>query len=44
MADEISSRPLRVSIESVILVVRGEKVLLDSDLAAIYGVATGALN
>jgi hypothetical protein len=44
MAAEVSPKQLRVSIESVILVVRGEKVLLDSDLAAIYGVATGALN
>ncbi len=44
MADEVSPRQLRVSIESVIFVVRGEKVLLDSDLAAIYGVTTGALN
>ncbi|HXE41960.1 MAG TPA: ORF6N domain-containing protein [Candidatus Baltobacteraceae bacterium] len=31
-------------IERAILLIRGEKVMLDSDLAAIYGVETGALN
>jgi hypothetical protein len=31
-------------IERVILVLRGHKVLLDKDLAALYGVATGNLN
>ena len=31
-------------IESAVLVLRGEKVLLDADLAAMYGVTTGALN
>ena len=31
-------------IERAILLVRGEKVMLDADLAAIYGVETGALN
>ena len=31
-------------IESAILTVRGEKVLLDSDLARLYGVETKALN
>ena len=31
-------------IERSILLIRGEKVMLDSDLAAIYGVETGALN
>ena len=31
-------------LESLILTVRGQKVLLDSDLAAIYGVPTKALN
>jgi hypothetical protein len=31
-------------IESVILTLRGEKVLLDRDLAGIYGVPTKALN
>lgn len=31
-------------IESAVLLVRGEKVLLDADLAAMYGVTIGALN
>jgi hypothetical protein len=31
-------------IERVILSIRGEKVMLDSDLAELYGVETGALN
>ena len=31
-------------IESRVLLMRGEKVLLDSDLAALYGVTTKALN
>jgi len=31
-------------IARAILVLRGEKVMLDSDLAALYGVATGHLN
>ena len=31
-------------IESAILVVRGQKVLLDRDLALLYGVETRALN
>jgi ORF6N domain len=31
-------------IESRVLLIRGEKVLLDSDLAALYGVTTKALN
>ena len=31
-------------IERAILLIRGEKVMLDSDLAAIYGVTTKALN
>ncbi len=31
-------------IERAIIMVRGEKVMLDSDLAEIYGVDTGALN
>jgi hypothetical protein len=31
-------------IERVILSIRGEKVMLDSDLAELYGVLTGALN
>ena len=31
-------------IARAILVIRGEKVMLDSDLAALYNVATGNLN
>lgn len=31
-------------VEQKILLIRGEKVLLDSDLAELYGVETGALN
>jgi hypothetical protein len=31
-------------IENVIYMIRGEKVMLDRDLARLYGVATGALN
>lgn len=31
-------------IESLILTIRGGKVLIDADLAAIYGVETRALN
>lgn len=41
MTAEASQKQLRVSIESVIRAVRGERVLLDSDLASIYGVTTG---
>jgi hypothetical protein len=32
------------SIEHGIMVIRGEKVLLDADLAALYGVSTGRFN
>ncbi len=32
------------NIQSLILTIRGEKVILDSDLAALYGVTTKALN
>lgn len=35
---------LHAVIESKILAVRGHKVMLDRDLAALYGVSTGALN
>ena len=31
-------------IERTILVIRGQKVMLDRDLAALYGVATSRLN
>ncbi len=36
--------PIPVPIEPVIVTLRGEKVILDSDLAGIYGVKTGVLN
>jgi len=32
------------SISKVIMVIRGQKVILDADLAALYGVATKRLN
>jgi ORF6N domain-containing protein len=35
---------LRIFVESLISTLRGESVILDSDLARIYGVKTGALN
>ena len=31
-------------IEEIILLIRGEKVILDSDLAALYGVSTSRFN
>ncbi len=31
-------------IEQAILLIRGQRVMLDRDLAALYGVNTGALN
>ena len=37
------SRPVPL-IESRIFLIRGQKVLLDSDLASLYDVSTGALN
>lgn len=36
--------PPAVSIDGVIHTIRGERVILDADLAAIYGVTTKALN
>ena len=36
-------KPAR-SIEEMIFLIRGQRVMLDSDLAVIYGVTTGALN
>jgi len=36
--------PDPVGFESLILTIRGQKVILDADLAAIYGVPTKALN
>ncbi len=43
MSDNISLIPME-RIERAILLIRGEKVMLDSDLAVIYGVSTKALN
>ncbi len=43
MANEPSSAPNK-SIESSIRLIRGQKVMLDSDLAKIYGVTTAQLN
>ena len=43
MDGQVSLVPLE-RIERAIIVVRGEKVMLDSELAQIYGVDTGALN
>jgi hypothetical protein len=37
-------KPALAVVESRILLIRGQKVLLDSDLAALYGVETKALN
>jgi phage regulator Rha-like protein len=43
MDEPISLIPME-RIERAIIVVRGEKVMLDLDLASIYGVMTGSLN
>jgi hypothetical protein len=43
MLSKISPVPLE-RIARAILLVRGEKVLLDRDLALLYGVSTGSLN
>jgi phage regulator Rha-like protein len=43
MSGQVSLVPLE-RIERAIIMVRGEKVMLDSDLAEIYGVETKALN
>jgi hypothetical protein len=43
MKEEVKLVPLE-RIERAIILVRGEKVMLDSDLAEIYGVETGASN
>ena len=43
----MSEKPIAydsAQIEQVILLLRGQKVILDRDLAALYGVATGSLN
>src|SRR5712671_5834711 len=43
MPPDVSLIPME-RIERAILLIRGEKVMLDSDLAELYGVETGALN
>ena len=35
---------VNINIESLIRIIRGQKVMLDSDLAMLYGVETRALN
>jgi ORF6N domain len=40
----MSTEALTVQVERRIYFIRGEKVMLDYDLAALYGVETGALN
>ncbi len=45
MAPSNSSIPAeRTPVEEIILTVRGERVILDHDLARLYGVTTKALN
>src|SRR5947209_13260549 len=44
MATKKATLVSQQQIESAVLVLRGEKVLLDADLAAMYGVMTKALN
>jgi hypothetical protein len=43
MASETTYAPIR-RIEDLIFLVRGQRVMLDSDLAAVYGVSTSQLN
>ncbi|HMP83117.1 MAG TPA: ORF6N domain-containing protein [Verrucomicrobiota bacterium] len=43
MANETTYAPVR-RIEDLIFLIRGQRVMLDSDLAKIYGVTTGQLN
>ena len=44
MRAEISSDALAVQVERRIFLVRGQKVMLDADLTALYRVPTKALN
>jgi hypothetical protein len=44
MTSRKKSQAALVRVESLILDVRGEKVILDSDLAVVYGVTTSRLN
>jgi hypothetical protein len=43
-AAEAAPPTTELQIERRIYVIRGQKVMLDSDLAALYGVPTGRLN
>jgi hypothetical protein len=43
MTKALATRPV-AQIESAILFIRGERVILDSDLARLYGVTTKRLN
>ena len=43
MSKSLATIPIE-RIEQAIFVIRGERVILDSDLAALYGVETKALN
>ena len=43
MADERSPIPVE-QIEHAILLIRGQKVMLDAELAGLYGVTVGRLN
>jgi hypothetical protein len=43
MSDDLAIVPIG-QIEERILLIRGERVMLDADLAALYGVSTGRLN
>jgi hypothetical protein len=44
MSDQRSSDALAVQVERRIFLIRGQKVMLDADLAELYGVTTGNLN
>jgi hypothetical protein len=44
MANYETANAPTAGIESLILTIRGQRVMLDSDLATIYGVTTGQLN
>ena len=43
MSKSLTTIPVE-RVERAILLIRGEKVILDADLAALYGVETKALN
>lgn len=43
MTKALATRPVEL-VESAILFIRGERVILDSDLAKLYGVTTKRLN